>query len=195
MFMRKFWSRRKNHGQRCHGMRRGPERGEMPFPGQRGRFGRGGGVGRMFSAGDLRLVLLALIAEQPRHGYELIKEIEAQFGGNYAPSPGSVYPTLTLLEELGQIATKASDGSKRLFEITGDGRKHLAENQAIVDAVRKRMAIAARAMSGHRPPEAIFEAMQVLKTALLFHSRGWSEDEVARVQKLIEQAASDIEKG
>ena len=61
----------------------------------RGGFGRGGGGGRIFGPGDLRLMLLALIAEKPRHGYELIKEIEQKFGGAYSPSPGSIYPTLT----------------------------------------------------------------------------------------------------
>src|SRR5262245_36241249 len=83
----------------------------------RGGFGRGGGGGgRIFGPGDLRLVLLALIEEKPRHGYELIKDLEQKFGGGYAPSPGSVYPTLTLLEELEQVRSVSSEGTKRLFE-------------------------------------------------------------------------------
>src|SRR5262245_14109482 len=73
-----------------------------------GPFGRGGG--RVFGPGDLRLVLLAMIAEKPRHGYELIKELEQKFGGGYAPSPGSIYPTLTLLEELEHVRSASSAG-------------------------------------------------------------------------------------
>src|SRR5581483_3702879 len=134
-----------------------------------GGFGRwGGGGGRIFGPGDLRLVLLALIAEQPRHGYELIKEIEQRFGGAYAPSPGSVYPTLTWLEELGYVRATASEGTKRLFEITDEGRAFLAENQATVDGVMARMGLAARAMTGHAAPDVIYQAMHTLKAALRF---------------------------
>lgn len=116
----------------------------------RGGFGRGGfggggrgGRGRFFGPGDLRLVLLALIEEKPRHGYELIKDLGAKFGGAYAPSPGSVYPTLTLLEELGHVRSSASEGTKRLVEITEEGRRHVADNQAALDSAMSRMAMAA----------------------------------------------------
>jgi Transcriptional regulator PadR-like family len=100
----------RGHGEgHAHGWRHGRDlsdsdlsRGEVRG-GRRG-FGRGGrGGGRIFGPGDLRLVLLSLIGEQPRHGYELIKAVEDLFGGGYSPSPGSVYPILTLLEEIGQI--------------------------------------------------------------------------------------------
>ena len=87
------------------------------------RFRRWGGGGRVFGPGDLRLVLLALIAKQPRHGYEVIKEREQRFGGSYSPSPGSVYPTLTPLEELWQIRATASEGAKRLFETTDEAKR------------------------------------------------------------------------
>ena len=73
------------------------------FGGHHRGGGRGGRLGRVFDHGDLRYVLLQLIAEKPRHGYELIKAIEEKFGGTYSPSPGSIYPTLTLLEELGYL--------------------------------------------------------------------------------------------
>ena len=115
-----------------------------------GRGGGGGGRGRFFGPGDLRLVLLALIEEKPRHGYELIKELENKFGGAYAPSPGSVYPTLTLLEELGQVRSSASEGTKRLVEITDEGRRYVSDNQAALDSAKARMAMAARAASGRR---------------------------------------------
>ncbi|MFC3225694.1 PadR family transcriptional regulator [Marinibaculum pumilum] len=149
----------------------------------------------MFGPGDLRLVLLALVAEQPRHGYELIKAIEEKFGGTYAPSPGSVYPTLTLLEELGQVAAATTEGAKRLFEITEEGRAFLAENKAAVDGVMERMAMAARAMTGEAPPEVIFEAMHTLKAALRFHRAGWDDAETERVRAILVRAAREIGAG
>src|SRR5580700_5094131 len=76
-----------------------------------GRQGRGGGLGRFFAHGDLRLVILRLTAEKPRHGYELIKAIEEQVAGAYSPSPGVIYPTLTLLEELGYVTVSTGDSA------------------------------------------------------------------------------------
>ena len=89
--------------------------------GLRGRMGRHGRSGRMFQHGDFRLLVLALIAEAPRHGYELIREIEARLGGAYAPSPGVVYPTLTMLEELGHVTSAVTEGTKRQYTITDAG--------------------------------------------------------------------------
>ena len=127
--------------------------------GRHGRFGRhrhgfGGGrhgkhgdwdgddmmrAGRMLAQGDLRLLALALIAEQPRHGYEIIKVLEDKTGGWYAPSPGIVYPTLTYLEEAGNVTAQV-DGSKKLYTITDEGRAYLEQNRAFVDAVLERLA-------------------------------------------------------
>jgi DNA-binding PadR family transcriptional regulator len=162
----------------------------------RGGFGGGGrgGRGRFFGPGDLRLVLLALIEEKPRHGYELIKDLEAKFGGAYAPSPGSVYPTLTLLEELGHVRSTASEGTKRLVEITDEGRRYVADNQAALDSAMSRMAMAARAASGEMPPEDVHHAMHTLKAALSFHRSGWDAGETERVRKIIEEAAAAISK-
>lgn len=107
-----------------------------------GRHGMGGGdmmrAGRMLATGDLRLIALALIAEQPRHGYEIIKVLEDKTAGWYAPSPGIVYPTLTFLEEAGYV-TAQTEGAKKLYAITDEGKAHLAENQDFVDAVLERM--------------------------------------------------------
>jgi DNA-binding PadR family transcriptional regulator len=157
-----------------------------------GGFGRGGG--RFFGPGDLRLVLLALIEEKPRYGYELIKELEARFGGAYSPSPGSVYPTLTLLEELGHVRATV-DGSKRLVEITPEGSQYLKDNQAARDSATARMDMAARAATAERPPTAIHHAMHTLKAALMYHRRGWTDSEVERVRQIIEAAALAISEG
>ncbi len=108
-----------------------------------GRHGFGGGdmlrARRMLATGDLRLIALALIAEQPRHGYEIIKVLEEKTSGWYAPSPGMVYPTLTFLEEAGYV-TAQTEGAKKLYAITDEGRAYLAENRDFVDAVLDRLA-------------------------------------------------------
>ncbi|HVW67772.1 MAG TPA: PadR family transcriptional regulator [Steroidobacteraceae bacterium] len=153
--------------------------------------GRGGG-GRIFGPGDLRLLLLSLIAEKPRHGYELIKAIEQKFGGSYSPSPGSIYPTLTLLEELDQVRATAADGARKLFEITDQGRAYLEENRATLDGVIARMGLAARAMSGRAWPESVHQAMHTLKAALLLRPGEWTEAETERVSRIINQAVAAI---
>jgi len=108
-----------------------------------GRHGFGGGdmvrAGRMLATGDLRLIALALIAEQPRHGYEIIKVLEEKTAGWYSPSPGIVYPTLTFLEEAGYVTAQA-EGSKKLYTITDEGRAYLDQNRDFVDAVLERLA-------------------------------------------------------
>jgi DNA-binding PadR family transcriptional regulator len=108
-----------------------------------GRHGFGGGdmirAGRMLATGDLRLIALALIAEQPRHGYEIIKVLEEKTAGWYSPSPGIVYPTLTFLEEAGYV-TAQTEGAKKLYTITDEGRAHLDQNRDFVEAVLERLA-------------------------------------------------------
>jgi DNA-binding PadR family transcriptional regulator len=109
-----------------------------------GRHGMGGDdmlrAGRMLAQGDLRLIALALIAEQPRHGYEIMKVLEDKTSGWYSPSPGIVYPTLTYLEETGYVTGEA-DGAKKLYTITEEGRAHLADNRDFVDSVLERLAV------------------------------------------------------
>jgi DNA-binding PadR family transcriptional regulator len=98
--------------------------------------GGGPGRGRMFGHGDLKFVILSLLAEKPRHGYEIIRELEERFAGAYSPSPGTVYPTLSLLEDLGYARSTSEEGSSRkVFEITDEGRKYLEENQSVVDGI------------------------------------------------------------
>jgi len=114
----------------------GPGGGWGHFGG-RGDFGGPGGfgenmrIGRMLASGDLRLLALYLIEQQPRHGYDLIKAIEEKTAGFYSPSPGIVYPALTFLEEAG-FATSSTEGNKKLYTITNEGRVHLDENRATV---------------------------------------------------------------
>jgi len=126
------------------------------FFGHRG-VGGPGGMGaddilrakRILAQGDLRLIALALIAEQPRHGYEIIKLFEEKTGDWYSPSPGIVYPTLTYLEEAGHV-TASAEGSKKLYAITDEGRAWLEANRDVVDAVLDRLTALGERVNGWR---------------------------------------------
>ena len=96
--------------------------------------------GRMFEQGGLKFVILRLLDEKPRHGYEIIKELEERSGGRYTPSPGTVYPTLTMLEDMGFASATVEEGGKKVYAITEAGRQHLAENKGAVDEVIDRLA-------------------------------------------------------
>lgn len=186
------------HSHSDHGRRFSrPERsqdGEHLGHNRHRRPGRGGGLGRFFAHGDLRLVILHLIAEKPRHGYEIIKAIEEQVAGAYSPSPGVIYPTLTLLEELGYVTVSTGDGAKKLHEITTEGRTFLDANRRAVDALLARMAETSRAHGGGTAPQ-ILRAMENLKLALRLRlSRGpLSEEQINAVAALIDAAATGVE--
>ncbi|WP_423065799.1 PadR family transcriptional regulator [Devosia sp. CN2-171] len=113
-------------------------------PGEWGGFGGNFRIGRMLASGDLRLVALYLIEQQPRHGYDLIKAVEEQSKGFYSPSPGIVYPALTYLEEAGYV-TSSAEGNKKLYTITEEGRTHLDENR---EAIQSTLDFLAKAGSG-----------------------------------------------
>ena len=161
-------------------------------PGGRDGEGRGPGRGRrMFGPGDLRLVLLALIEQEPRHGYDLIKAIETAFGGGYAPSPGVVYPNLSLLSDEGLISGVEA-GGKQVFTLTEAGKTWLDENRAAVDGVMQRMALAAKLVSGEQTPEVVREAFHTLRQAVQMKPGGWSEAETAKVVESLMKAVRDI---
>lgn len=162
-----------------------------------GDWGWGGGFGgrrggRALGHGDLRLLLLALIGEKPRHGYDLIRAIEERFGGAYTPSAGAVYPTLTMLEEQELIRAEASEGSKRLFAITAEGQAYLKENAAAVEGIMSRIDLAAAAFASHATPDSVREAVKTLERSLHMRRGPWTEAEAERVRALIEKAARDI---
>ena len=159
----------------------------------RGSRPRGAGRGRA-QRGDVRTALLLLLAEQPMHGYQIMRELGERSGGVWRPSPGSIYPSLTLLEELGHVRAASSEGAKRLFEITDEGREFIAQNKANIDGITARMGLAARSMSGQMPPEAVHQAMHTLKAALMLHRGTWSDSESDRVRDIIERAAEAISK-
>ena len=111
--------------------------------------GRGGPRGsRMFDQGDLKYVILQLLSEKPRHGYEVIKAIEERFGGAYSPSPGTVYPTLTMLEDMGYAKVTPEGNGKKVYEITDEGRTYLADNRPAVDDIFARISEFAQRIFG-----------------------------------------------
>jgi len=167
---------------------RHPRRGGGP-----GREGRGGRK-RLFDGGELRHAMLALIGEEPRHGYDIIRELGARTGGAYAPSPGVVYPALTLLEETGLVAQQASEGDKKQFVLTDAGRLHLAENaEAIAETFARLDHIRVKAAILSYGPVA--RAMDNLKAALRGRLSDGAEKEVVfAVADAIDLAARTIER-
>lgn len=159
--------------------------------GPRGRRDRKG----MFEGGELRLVMLKLIADEPRHGYQLIKAIEELTEGDYAPSPGVVYPTLTMLKDKGFIAEKKPKEAKKVFEATDEGRAHLAENSEEVDElIAKLEGHGKKQRHGQRPE--IGRAIGNLMTALrnrVAHD-GWNEQLLEEVIDILDEAAQRIER-
>ena len=194
-------------GHRCHG---GDFGGRHVGP-RGGRFGRGegprgwseegpgsgrggGGRRRMFDGGELRLVLLKLIADKPRHGYDLIRAIEERTGGAYAPSPGIVYPALTLLEEQGLIRVESTDGPRKLYAITPEGETVLERNRGLIEAIFGRIA-EINARHGGGPAPQILRAMENLKLALRLRlSQGpLSAEQIAKIADLLDAAAKGVE--
>ncbi|WP_245214860.1 PadR family transcriptional regulator [Pararoseomonas indoligenes] len=159
------------------------------------RHGRGGRGGRFFEAGDLRLVILRLIAERPRHGYEIIKDIEERLAGAYSPSPGVIYPTLTLLEELGQIAVQSTEGGRKLYAVTPEGEAALAASREEADTLFARM----DALSGEGPDGSVLQlkrAVHNLRNALRMRlSRGpLTEEQLHGIVAMIDEMALKVER-
>nr|WP_246505783.1 PadR family transcriptional regulator [Coralloluteibacterium stylophorae] len=149
---------------------------------------------RSLGHGDLRLLLLALIAQQPRHGYELIRLVADMFHGRYAPSPGVVYPALAQLESAGLVTVEA-EGGRRRHAVSAAGRAWLAAHRDEVDAVLARTARSARAAARAGVPMPVRRAMETLKRALVSREGHWTPDEAARVEALLREAAGAIERG
>jgi DNA-binding PadR family transcriptional regulator len=168
--------------------------GDEGGPGGWGRM-RGRRARRMFESGELRLVLLKLISEQPRHGYDLIRAIEEMTGGEYAPSPGIVYPTLTLLQDMGLIEETAGEGARKPFQITDAGRSHLEENAEEADELIGRL----KTLSPSHHSEGaspIWRAVRNLGVAIRHRvARGEiSEETKFEVAALIDELAQKIER-
>lgn len=174
-----------------------------------GGFGRGGAgfrSGRKFAAADLQLVILALLAEKPRHGYELIKALEERSGGFYIPSPGMIYPALTYLEEIG-YSTVEAEGTRKLYQITELGRNHLEENRSSADTmltelerIGSKMENLRRVFNGDEPRDddfdergsrEVFQARRALKAAL-HEKHHCTPEESRRIAEILKRATAEI---
>lgn len=203
---RQHFMGRHHHGHGRHGF----GRFGSGFMEDGGAGGRGMRMGRKIASGDLQLLVLALLAAKPRHGYEIIKALEERSKGFYTPSPGMVYPALTYLEEIGH-ATVEADGARKLYRITDGGQAQLEQNRAVVDSmfaqfdrVGEKMERFRRAFSGDAPGNAegedvgsarrgsaeILAARHELKTAL--NSAGESREEDERIAAILRHAAAEI---
>jgi DNA-binding PadR family transcriptional regulator len=180
------------------------------FMGALGRGGPGFRTGRKLASADLQLLILALLAEKPSHGYELIKELEERSGGFYSPSPGMIYPALTYIEEIGH-ATVEAEGTKKLYRITDEGRRYLEQNRAVADAMLNelegiggKMERIRRVFAGQESPggdeddafgahgsDELRDARRTLKTAL-HQKRHCSAEETRRIAEILTRAAADI---
>lgn len=170
---------------RGFGGRHGGERGGGQSHGRRGA--------RLFDYGELRLLVLALIAQAPAHGYELIKTIEDRFAGAYTPSPGVIYPTLSWLEDMGYASVEQEGGRKR-YAITEEGRLFLEANQDAADALFRRGGHDGNGRRGRSLQ--VMRAMHNLKTALRLRlASGPYDDETAEaIAAVIDEAAQKIGK-
>ena len=160
-------------------------------------FGRGRGFGqfreRFFDRGDLKYVILELLRERPRHGYDVIRALEERFRGFYAPSPGTVYPTLQMLEDMGYASSLEQDG-KRVYTMSDAGRQFLDERGGVVDGINARI--------GDRWEDEIRDEVKSMMHELqdlgrLFRrqwrSPGIEADQLKRVREVITRAYRDIE--
>jgi DNA-binding PadR family transcriptional regulator len=166
--------------------------GDEGWSGGRGRSRRSR---RMFESGELRLVLLKLIADEPRHGYDLIRAIEELTGGEYAPSPGVVYPTLTLLQDMGQIEEAAGEGARKSFQVTNEGRAQLEEKSEEIEGLLERLKDL-KPQEGPSGGSPVWRAMRNLGMAIrnrLGHG-DVTEETVHELAALIDEFAQRVER-
>ena len=175
----------------------GPFGPDGPF-GPGGPFGHGGprrGRRRMFDRGELRLVLLKLVTDQPRHGYDLIKAIEEVTGGEYAPSPGVIYPTLQLMLDEGVILELPDESSRKIFTATDAGRAELGDKEQHVGELIERLTSLGEERRSS-PNRQVHRAQENLRNAIRYHRHGgeWSEETVQQIVDIIDDAARRIER-
>jgi len=163
------------------------------FGGGRREHRHGGGRERMFDAGDVKVVILKLLSEQPSYGYQLIKTMEERLAGGYTPSPGVIYPTLTMLEEEG-LAKSAMENDKKIYSVTPEGMQYLEENKRRVEALFERLEEAGQGFRRGRSPE-IMKAFHNLRGAVVSRvtRQSVTPEQIAKIAEAINAAAKAIE--
>jgi DNA-binding PadR family transcriptional regulator len=163
------------------------------FWGRKGRHHRGR-MGRMFEQGDLKYVILRLLEEKPRHGYEVIKELEDRFGGAYSPSPGTVYPTLTMLEDMGYAKANTDEGGRKVYAITPEGAAYLKENSTTVDSIFERIGEFMEGFLDTPMMEVNSAFRDLAKNAFLIASRNVNDkDKLKQVRDILARAATELD--
>jgi DNA-binding PadR family transcriptional regulator len=159
-----------------------------------GRHGHGRSRGgRMFEQGDLKYVILRLLSEKPRHGYEIIKAMEERLGGTYSPSPGAVYPTLQFLEDAGYAKTSVDEGGRKIYEITDEGRKYLDENKSSVDEIFDRIADFAGSFFGGPMVEVHHAFKNVARATYATATRQHDPEKLRKIREILNRATAEIE--
>ena len=163
--------------------------GMRGFPGG----GRNRRSGRWFESGEMRLVILRLIHEKPRHGYEIIKALEERMGGCYTPSAGTVYPTLQLLEDQGFVRIVEENG-KKVYHITPEGEQYLNENEDVLDSIGERIREAVHGVAGGAVAEVNMAFAQLTKRVFKDAWRSGPDSErTAKIAEILRRAIADIE--
>lgn len=170
----------------------GPWWGDWASGGPGGRRGGGRG-GRMFEQGDLKYVILKLLSEKPRHGYEVIKELEDRLGGAYSPSPGAVYPTLTMLEEMGYAKSTTEEGGKKIYEITPEGRAYLEQNKNVVEEIFDRIGEFATSFFGGPMVEVHRAFKNVARATYSTATHVRNPEVLKRIRDTLDRATAEIE--
>ena len=155
---------------------------------------RGGGRERLFDGGELPLVILHLLAEQPSYGYQLIKTMEERLSGGYAPSPGVIYPTLTLLEEEGLATAAVNEAGKKVYTVSGEGEQHLEANKRRLDEVLARLEQAGEGFQRGRSPQ-IMRAFMNLRGAVKARvsRQALTKEQLGKITDAINAAAKAID--
>ncbi|MCR5879125.1 PadR family transcriptional regulator [Phenylobacterium sp. J367] len=165
--------------------------------GRHGHHRRGPRAGRLFDYGELRLLILAMLAERPAHGYELIKGIEEQFGGAYSPSPGVIYPTLAWLDDSGYAVAEVEEGGRKRYTATPEGQAFLAENAETVAMLKARAGGDAETRHARRnAPAPVLRGMENLKMALRLRMRrgDLDADAAEKIAAILDAAAQSVER-
>jgi len=197
-----------DHGPRRHPFFGGPrhrwaDEPDFPFGRWNRRWGGGFGPGfdffgggqreRFFGRGDLRVVILELLKDQPRHGYDIIRALEERMRGRYRPSPGSVYPTLQMLEDLGYVTSTQEEG-KKVYTITDEGRRYLSEQQPTIDDIRSRISAGWDAAQRPEVSDLMHEARQLARALFRSGTHSLHEpDRLKRLREIIARARAEVE--
>src|SRR5947209_16178351 len=168
---------------------------DWPFGGWGRRWGGCGGSGeRLFGRGHLKYVILELLKDQPRHGYYIIRALVDRMRGHYRPSPGSVYPTLQMLEDLGYVSSSQQEG-KKIYTITDEGRRYLEDQKSTVDDIRERIASGWEAAQRPEVSDLMHEVQQLGRALFRHGTRGALHDpeRLKRLREIVARARAEVE--